>query len=39
MEGRRFVADEPELWRDALAKSLGATSAVMPPIPHFESFP
>jgi hypothetical protein len=39
VEGRRFTTSEPELWRDALARSLGATSAVMPPIPHFESFP
>lgn len=38
-EGRHFETEEPDQWMDALAKSLRATSAVMPPVAHYASFP
>jgi hypothetical protein len=39
LEGRRFEVADPETWRDALARGLAATSAVMPPIPRYAEFP
>lgn len=38
-EGRAFEVDDPDLWRDALAQSLLASSAVMPPIAKYQEFP
>ena len=38
-EGRSFEVEAPEAWRDALAQSLSATSAVMPPIPRYAEYP
>jgi len=37
--GRVFRLEEPEAWRDALARSLAAGSAVLPAIPRYQSFP
>lgn len=38
-KGVAFEVDDPELWLEALAKSLGAGSAAMPPIARYRSFP
>lgn len=38
-EGRPFYLDNPELWLDALSGSLSATSAIIPPLPRFQTFP
>ena len=38
-EGRPVEVIDPEIWRDALARGLAATSAVMPPIPRYAEFP
>lgn len=38
-EGQPFRLYDSEIWCAALAKSLMATSAVMPPIPCYQSFP
>ena len=38
-EGRAFEVDDPDLWRDALAQSLLASSAIMPPIAKYQEFP
>lgn len=38
-EGKGFEVEDPELWRDALAQSLMASSAVMPPIAKYRDFP
>lgn len=40
LEGNHlFEIKEPECWREALAQSLSATSAVMPPIPRYAEYP
>ena len=31
--------EDPDSWRDSLAQSLSATSAVMPPIPRYAEYP
>lgn len=38
-EGRPFYLVDSDLWLGALADSLSATSAVIPPLPRFQSFP
>lgn len=38
-EGRPFETEDPQMWRDALARGLSATSAVMPPIARYSEFP
>lgn len=38
-QGQPFQLYEPDIWCGALARSLMATSAVMPPIPRYHSFP
>ncbi|MFT4100215.1 MAG: helicase C-terminal domain-containing protein [Burkholderiaceae bacterium] len=38
-DGEPFEVEDPDAWRDALAQSLSATSAVMPPIPRYEEYP
>ncbi len=38
-EGHPFILDSPDMWLDALAGSLSATSAIIPPLPQYESFP
>lgn len=38
-DGHSFYLQNAELWMDALAGELGATSATMPPIPKYQSFP
>lgn len=38
-EGEPFRLDDPELWQQALGRTLNAGSAVMPPLPMYESFP
>lgn len=38
-EGRPFEVEDPDLWRDGLAQSLLANSAVMPPIAKYQEFP
>jgi hypothetical protein len=38
-EGEEFLLEEQGAWRKALATSLNASSAVMPPLPRYESFP
>jgi hypothetical protein len=35
----RYHCDEPDAWRDALGASLSASSALIPPIAKFETFP
>lgn len=39
LEGRPFEVEDPDTWRDSLAQSLSATSAVMPPIPRYAEYP
>jgi hypothetical protein len=39
VDGRPFRLDDGPAWQEALARSLGANSAVLPPIPSYESFP
>jgi len=39
LEGKPFEVDDPDTWRDSLAQSLSATSAVMPPIPRYAEYP
>jgi hypothetical protein len=34
-----YRCDEPDAWRDALGATLSASSAVIPPVAKFESFP
>lgn len=38
-QGQPFQLHEQDIWCGALARSLMATGAVMPPIPKYESFP
>ncbi len=38
-EGKLFKLDDPGLWQQALARTLNAGSAVLPPLPRYESFP
>ena len=38
-EGELFRLDGPELWQEALGRTLNARSAVMPPLPKYETFP
>lgn len=38
-QGRPFQLIDSDSWLDGLAKSLAAGSAVMPPIPRYDSFP
>jgi hypothetical protein len=38
-EGQPFQLYEQDIWCGALARSLMATSTVMPPIPKYQSFP
>ena len=38
-DGEVFRLHAPELWQEALGRTLNAGSAVMPPIPKYESFP
>jgi hypothetical protein len=38
-EGHPFYLENPELWLEALAGSLSATSAIIPPLPRFQAFP
>jgi hypothetical protein len=37
--GEVFRTDDPALWQEALAKTLNAGSAVLPPLPRYSSFP
>ena len=39
LDGEQFEVEDPDSWRDALAQSLSATSAVMPPIPRYAEYP
>lgn len=39
LDGQPFDVEDPNSWRDALAQSLSATSAVMPPIPRYAEYP
>lgn len=39
LEGKPFEVEDPDSWRDSLAQSLSATSAVMPPIPRYAEYP
>ncbi len=39
LEGKPFEVEDPDTWRDSLAQSLSATSAVMPPIPRYADYP
>jgi hypothetical protein len=39
LDGKPFEVENPDTWRDALAQSLSATSAVMPPIPRYAEYP
>ncbi len=39
LDGEPFEVEDPGSWRDALAQSLSATSAVMPPIPRYAEYP
>ncbi|GAB3758777.1 hypothetical protein GCM10028796_04960 [Ramlibacter monticola] len=39
LEGEPFVVDDPDTWRDMLAQSLSATSAVMPPVARYAEYP
>lgn len=38
-DGEAFVLDDQALWQEALGRTLSAGSAVMPPIPKYDSFP
>lgn len=38
-DGRPFFLDDPDLWLNSIAVSLSASSAVIPPLPRFQSFP
>ena len=38
-DGRPFRLDDQALWQEALGRTLNAGSAVMPPLPKYESFP
>jgi hypothetical protein len=38
-EGRAFTLVDEPLWQEALGRTLNAGSAVMPPLPRYESFP
>lgn len=38
-DGEVFRLHAPELWQEALGRTLNAGLAVMPPIPKYESFP
>jgi hypothetical protein len=38
-EGKLFRLEDPRLWQEALARTLSAGSAVLPPLPRYESFP
>jgi hypothetical protein len=37
--GEVFRTDDPALWQEALAKTLNAGTAVLPPLPRYNSFP
>lgn len=37
--GEVFRTEDPALWQEALAKTLNAGSAVLPPLPRYSSFP
>jgi hypothetical protein len=38
-EGEPFHLDDQALWQEALGRTLNAGSAVMPPLPKYDSFP
>lgn len=38
-EGEQFVLDDQPLWQEALGRTLNASSAIIPPLPRYESFP
>lgn len=38
-EGKLFRLEDPGLWQEALARTLNAGSAVLPPLPRYETFP
>lgn len=38
-DGKPFFVEDPEIWLGGLQRSLSATSAVMPPIARYQSFP
>ena len=38
-DGKPFRLDDQPLWQEALGRTLNAGSAVMPPLPKYESFP
>lgn len=38
-EGEPFYLDDQPLWQEALGRTLNAGSAVIPPLPRYESFP
>jgi len=38
-DGKPFRLDDQPLWQEALGRTLNAYSAVMPPLPKYESFP
>lgn len=38
-DGKPFFVEDPEVWLGGLQRSLSATTAVMPPIARYQSFP
>lgn len=38
-ERRPFTLVDEPLWQEALGRTLGATSAIIPPLPRYETFP
>ncbi len=38
-EGRPFTLVDEPLWQEALGRTLGAASAIIPPLPKYETFP
>lgn len=38
-DARPFILEDEPLWQEALGRTLNAGSAVMPPLPRYESFP
>jgi hypothetical protein len=39
VDGRPFVLVDEGLWQEGLGRTLGATSAIIPPLSRYESFP
>lgn len=38
-ERKQFFLDDQPLWQEALGRTLNAGSAIIPPLPRYESFP